>query len=116
MAIQQPASYGLIVRCGPFTRAVIRRLEEQLSNACQDDAELFGVSVGDTFEQLLPWIERLERAGLQRGGHYVITLNPEGVIGDMPRWLECRESPSGRMFDLAAPTTSPGTWSTRLTA
>lgn len=116
MTIRQPASYGLIVRCSPFTRGAIGRFQEQLSGACEDDTELFGVSVGSTFEQLLPWIERLERAGLQRGGHYVITLSSEGVIGDMPRWLESRVLPSGRVFELAPTTTSPGRWSTRLTA
>ena len=116
MAIRQPAGYGLIVRSGPFTRAIIRRLQQQLADTSEEDAQLFACSVGSTFEELLPWIERLERAGLQRGHHYVITLGPEGVIGEVPRWLECSETSSGSVYDLAAPTTSPGTWSTRLNA
>jgi hypothetical protein len=116
MTIREPTSYGLILRCGPFTRAAIRRFQDELRDGCEDDSQLFGVTVGSAFEHLLPWLDELDRAGLQRGAHYVVTLSTEGVIGELPRWLECRVLPRGRVFDLVATTTSPGRWSARLSA
>ena len=94
----------------------MRRFQEEFGAGCESDAQLFGVSVGSAFEHLLPWLDELDRSGLQRGAHYVVTLSTEGVIGDLPRWLECRALPDGRVFDLVPTTTSPGRWSARLSA
>jgi len=116
MPICEPSGHGLIFQRGPFTRSILRRLQEELGDVFEGDEHIAGVSIGASFEGLLPWLEALQHAGLQRGLHYVVTLTGEGVVGDMPDWLDSAAIPQGRLYSGVPTPTAPARWSARIGA
>lgn len=118
LSVQLPSQYGVILRRTPSTEAAITRLRQHNAQLPRNEDEfLAGFWVAGNPNEVDRMLQELRAEGLKERVDFVLTGSADGVLGNMPTWLQ--EDEPGGSFSVpgtgAAPLTTPRlTWQQEL--